>query len=55
MKAEAFTNFTLIYLPVLGLFLFLAIFVTVCIWVFRKNSSEFYKDLSTIPFKKDVL
>ena len=53
MKSTAFTHFTMTYLPVLGLFLFLAIFIGVCFWVFRKNSNDFYKGLSLLPFKKD--
>jgi len=55
MKSVAFTNFTMIYLPVIGLFLFLTIFIGVCIWVFRNNSNNFYKEMSMIPFRKDKL
>ena len=53
MKSVAFENFTMTYLPAIGLFLFLAVFIMACLWVFRKNSKEFYKDLSQIPFERD--
>ena len=53
MKSEAFKNFTMMYLPILGLFLFLTIFIGVCFWVFRNNSNNFYKKMSMIPFEKD--
>ena len=54
MKINAFTQFTMTYLPVAGMFVFLAIFIAACIWVWRKGSHEFYSELSKIPFEKDI-
>jgi cbb3-type cytochrome oxidase subunit 3 len=55
MRSQAFANFTITILPTIGLFIFLLIFICACLWVFRKDSKEYYKKLSSIPFKKDVL
>lgn len=53
MKSAAFANFALTYLPVLGLAIFLIIFIGVCVWVCRAGSNNFYEELSQIPFEKD--
>lgn len=55
MKSEYLSHFTLTYLPVIGLFLFLFAFICACVWVFRKKSSLFYKDMGEIPFNKEKL
>ena len=48
MKSEAFANFTLTYLPTIGMIIFLAVFITVCAIVFIKNKESF-DEMSKIP------
>lgn len=53
MKSSAFEHFTMTYLPTIGLFLFLAVFIMACIWVYRSGSKDFYRELSELPFQKE--
>ncbi|MBU6153010.1 MAG: CcoQ/FixQ family Cbb3-type cytochrome c oxidase assembly chaperone [Bdellovibrionales bacterium] len=41
------------WLPVISMFLFLAVFLGVCIWVYRKESTEIYRSLSALPLQKE--
>ncbi len=53
MKQEALTSITQMYLPVIGLMIFLTIFLGVCFWVFRKDSKKVYNEAANLPFNKE--
>ena len=53
MKTEALANITQLYLPVVGLAIFLTIFIGVCFWVFRKDSTKVYGSAQNLPFNKE--
>jgi hypothetical protein len=41
------------WLPVISMLLFLGVFLGVCIWVYRKDSSEIYRELGALPLQKE--
>ena len=55
MKAMVFNNFTLIYLPTIGLLIFASIFIGACLWILRKDSKELYDKLEQLPFNEEQL
>ena len=55
MKSQVFEKFTVTWLPMLGLALFILSFGTVFFWVFCYKPKGFYKKMSRIPFQKDEL
>lgn len=46
MKKEVIANMDISLLPTIGLLLFLAVFIGVLFWSFRKGTNELYKDIS---------
>ena len=55
MKSLAFEHFTMTWLPIIGLALFLLSFGTVFLWVFCYNSKDFYEKMGHIPLNEDQL
>jgi cbb3-type cytochrome oxidase subunit 3 len=51
MKSEVLSRFTMMYLPVIGFFIFFCFFIGAVIWVFRPASKEFYKKMSKLPLE----
>jgi hypothetical protein len=41
------------WLPVISMLLFLAVFIGVCIWVYRKESTDVYRKLGALPLQKE--
>ena len=44
MKKEVMANMDMTAFPIIGLFCFLAVFIGVIFWIYRKNSSAVYAD-----------
>ncbi len=53
MRKEVFANMDLSILPMIATLLFIAVFVGVCIWVFRRGSTEIYHKASTDLLEDD--
>jgi CHASE2 domain-containing sensor protein len=41
------------WLPVISMFLFLSVFLGACIWVYRRESAEIYRELGALPLQKE--
>ncbi len=54
MRKEVFANMDLSVLPMIGTFLFLAVFIGVCIWIYRRGSSELYEKISNKLLEDDL-
>ncbi|MEE3078471.1 MAG: cbb3-type cytochrome c oxidase subunit 3 [Bdellovibrionota bacterium] len=46
MRKEVFANMDLSTLPSIGLICFLAVFIGVLLWSYRKGSKDLYKEIS---------
>lgn len=55
MKQQVLAYFPMKSLPLIGLILFLVLFVGILIWVYRRGSDQFYKKMGELPLKKDVV
>ncbi len=53
MKSLVLSKFNLVVFPMIGFFLFAAVFIGVLIWVYRPNSNELYKQIASLPLNKD--
>ena len=42
-------------LPLIGLFLFLILFAGVLLWVYRKGSDQYYKEMGELPLEQDQI
>lgn len=49
MKSVVMANFSQIWLPTTALILFLSVFVVMMIFIWRKSSSNIYKEVSKLP------
>lgn len=49
MHRNVLTHFPFMSLVIFGQLLFFAIFVGAIIWVYRRKSGEFYRQLSNMP------
>lgn len=52
MKSQVLSNFAWTDLTVLAFIIFLAFFIFVVVWTFRKGSKRFYDDAGNIPFQE---
>jgi cytochrome c oxidase cbb3-type subunit IV len=55
MKQHVLSFFPMKSLPMIGLILFLVLFVGVLIWVFRRNSDQFYKKMGQMPLDNEEI
>ena len=53
MKTEVLTSMDLQLLPIVGLVIFMIIFIGISIRVVTSRQSDYYKHLAEIPFQKD--
>jgi cbb3-type cytochrome oxidase subunit 3 len=53
MIRQVLANYPLMDLVLVGQLLFLAIFVGVVAWVFRRGSSKFYDSLARVPLEEN--
>lgn len=53
MKQEFLTSFPSPTMAMIGVFIFLVVFVGVLFWVFRKGSKKKYDKVSQLPLGKD--
>jgi cbb3-type cytochrome oxidase subunit 3 len=51
MKQQALSYFTDIHLTIFGMFLFLAVFVGVVLWSYRRGANETYRYMEQLPLK----
>jgi cbb3-type cytochrome oxidase subunit 3 len=51
MKKEVLSNFTLTYLPTIGLFLFLICFVIIVYYTLKPSNKKFYNQASHLPLE----
>jgi len=49
MKQIVLANINSPLLPMLGLALFIALFVGILLWIYRKDSNEHYKTMENLP------
>lgn len=49
MKAQALAGFPLPWLTAVGFLLFFGFFIGMLIWIYRKNSGEFYRVMADLP------
>ncbi len=54
MKQLVLAGFNWTHLTNLALLLFLGLFVSMLIWIFRKDSGEIYKDAASLPFLNEA-
>ncbi len=54
MLAQVASRFPMPWLTVLGLMIFLAVFVGVLLWVFRRGSAQLYARLAQAPLDLDL-
>jgi hypothetical protein len=54
MIREVLSQFHLPSLAILGLFLFLSVFLTTLFWVFRKSGDPLYRTLQQLPLQEDL-
>ncbi len=52
MKSEVLTQATNLWPQIFALFIFIAVFVGACLWIFRKNSAKVYDEMANIPLEK---
>lgn len=50
MKSQVLSNFAWTDLTVLAFVIFLAFFVFVVVWTFRKGSKKYYENAGSLPF-----
>lgn len=53
MKSQILSQFPYINLVVTGQVIFFLVFVSALVWVFRRNSSEFYDNLARMPLNEE--
>ena len=53
MMKQAFTHYTYVGASCIALFAFLAVFVGVVLWAFRKNAASVYRYVETFPLRDD--
>lgn len=51
MIQQALRNFQYPFLTSIGLLLFLAVFIGVLLWTFRKNGPDFYRIMESLPLE----
>ena len=49
MKSSVLANFDMTWLPLTALILFVAVFASMLLMVFRKGSSEIYQEAEQLP------
>lgn len=52
MKSQVLSNFAWTDLTVLAFVIFLAFFVFVVVWTFRKGSKKYYENAGCLPFQE---
>lgn len=52
MKSLVLSNFTQTWLPIVGLLLFVSVFLVMIIHISRKSSKELYNDAMNIPLEE---
>lgn len=55
MKQEGLSFFTDTHLTVLGLLIFFVFFISVVLWVNRKNAGSYYKNMEQMPLNDGEL
>lgn len=53
MKAEVLAHFHLTWMTCAALILFFSLFVGTLIWIFRRGSTDYYKNAAQLPFLQD--
>jgi cbb3-type cytochrome oxidase subunit 3 len=53
MKQEGLKYFTDLHLTSIGLIIFFVFFISVLVWVFRKNSKYFYNEMQNMPLRDE--
>ncbi len=53
MKQEAFSYFTMGYLNVIAMLIFMSVFVGVIFWIYRKSSQSYYQKISRLPLEAE--
>ena len=53
MKKEGLAYFQDTHLTVIAMFLFLAVFLGMVIWVYRKKGKKHYDELANLPLNKE--
>jgi len=52
MMREVLSRFDLPLLPIIGLFIFLILFIGVVVYTFSKKNQEKFKNLESLPFQE---
>ena len=53
MFKDLFSDASWLTLPVISMLLFIAIFVAVVVWVFRRPRAAHYRHMSHLPLERD--
>ena len=53
MKQEAFSYFTMGYLNVIAMLIFMGVFFGTIVWIYKKSNQKHFKDLSELPLKSE--
>lgn len=51
MKQSVLVNFDDTYLTIAALLIFVAVFISVVAWVYRKGSGKFYEHMESLPLE----
>jgi cytochrome c oxidase cbb3-type subunit 4 len=49
MKSNGLKYFTDLFLTEVGLLIFVLVFISVIVWLFRKGSNQYYENIAQLP------